>query len=391
MKILITTGTFELGASGPSTYLSNLINRLVSRGHQIVLVTYKRGESQDSRQENDNFLIKRVPRYKFLPASLSAFVWQILILGRDCDLLFINDYGLPGTLANFILRKPSVMKIVGDFAWEYSIRNNLIDQTEDIDAFQKKKYGFKIRLLKKLQLFYARRARVIIAPSNYFKKVISGWGVAPEKIKVVYNAIDQKKYQIDLTPAEVRKKLGFKENDRLILTIARLAAWKGIDRVLEILPAIKKEIPEVKYLVAGQGYFLEKLKSLAKENNLEEAVIFLGLVRQEDIPLFLKAAEVLVLYSGYEGMSHVLLECLAASVPAVVSDKGGNPEAIEDGKTGILAPWGNSAKLQEAILRIMNNQFLAEEIKTKQREKTEFFNLEKQFKETINIFETLIQ
>ncbi len=390
MKILITTGTFEPGASGPSTYLSNLTDRLVAEGHQIILVTYRRGEREDSRQENNNFLIKRVPRYKFLPASLLVFIGKILIFGRGCDLLFINDYGLPGTLANFILRKPSVMKIVGDFAWEYSIRNNLIDPKEDIDVFQIKNYGLKIKLLKKLQSFYARRARTVIAPSNYFKKVIAGWGVPPGRIKVVHNAINQKKYQINLTPAEAKRKLGLEESDRLVLTIARLAAWKGIDRVVEILPAIKKEIPEIKYLVAGQGYFLERLEGLVRENKLDQTVVFLGRVKQEDIPYFLKAAEVLVLYSGYEGMSHVLLECLAAGVPVVVSRKGGNPEVIEDGQTGILVPFNDAQKLQEAILRILNDRSLAEKIKINQEEKAKFFNLKKQFEETVNIFKTLI-
>jgi len=376
MKICIITGTFRPGASGPSTYLYNLCNILIDKGHEVGIITY--GKLKGGKKEKDYpYPIKRISRRYPLPFRLISFFYNIILIGRKYDLLYVNDYGLPATIANFFLRKPLIMKIVGDFAWEYSIRKGLIKPDQDIDEFQKKNFGFRVNFFKGLQKFYAKRAKMIIAPSEYFKELISGWGISREKIKVIYNAVDVQKYALEHSKEEIRNKLNLDPEAKIILTIARLSPWKGIDKIISMLPEIAKKIPKVKYLIIGEGD-KSYLEQLAK--SCEDRINFLGKIDYLKIPYWLKAADVFVLYSGYEGFSHVILEAMAAGIPIIASKKGGNPEAIDE----LLIPWGKEEELKKAIIKVLNNQEFAQKLVKKERIKE--FNWDKLIKETLKVF-----
>ncbi len=391
MKICIITGTFRPGASGPSTYLYNLCNILINKGHKVGIITYGKLQGEvKGKKENYPFPVKYISRRYLLPLRLISFFYNILLIGRDYDLLYVNDYGLPAAFANFFLRKPLVMKIVGDFAWEYSIRQGLVKPSQDIDEFQKKNFGFKVQFFKKLQKFYTKRARMIIAPSKYFKSIINGWGVSKEKIKVIYNAVNTQKYILKFSKKEIRKQLGLDQNAKIILTIARLASWKGIDKVIPMLPEIAKQIPKVKYLVIGEGD-KSYLKQLAKSCKTKDRITFLGRIDYSKIPYWFKAIDVFVLYSGYEGFSHVILEAMAAGVPVIASKKGGNPEAIDNENNGLLIPLNKEEKLEKAIIKVLNNPELAQKLVKKGREKVKKFNWDKLTKETLEVFKEVLE
>lgn len=390
MKICIITGTFRPGASGPSTYLYNLCNILINKGHKVGIITYGKLQGEEKgKRENYFFPIKRISRRYPLPLRLISFFYSILSIGRHYDLLYVNDYGLPATFANFFLRKPLVMKIVGDFAWEYSIRQGLVQSTQDIDEFQKKNFGFKVWFFKKLQRFYAKRAKKIIAPSGYFKNIISGWGVPKEKINVIYNAVDVQRYALECSKEEARKQLNLDPKAKIILTVARLAPWKGIDKVIHVLPGILKEVPEVKYIVIGEGD-KSNLEKLAESYKLKDKIILAGRMVYSEMPYWFKSADILVLYSGYEGFSHVILEAMAAGIPIIVSKKGGNPEAIDDEVNGLLIPMNKNEELKKAIIKVLTNQEFAEKLVKRGEERIKKFNWDNLIKQTLEVFKSAL-
>jgi glycosyltransferase involved in cell wall biosynthesis len=348
----------------------------------VAVITY--GDLED--EYDYPYPVIRISRRQPIPVRLIKFVYHILSIGRRCDLLFVNDYGVPAVVANAFLRKPVAMKLVGDFAWEYSIRHGLIDKNEGIDEFQEKSHSFKVELLKRLQLFYTGKADAMIAPSQCFKDIISGWGIPYDKIEVIYNAIDPSRYALACTKEEARGRLGL--NGRIILTVARLTPWKGIDRIIEVLPEIRGQINQANLVVVGEGPELENLQGLARELGVKEYVSFVGRVPHEEVPHYLKAADVFVLYSGYEGLPHIVLEAMATGVPVVLSDKGGNQEVVEDGVNGLLVPIGNPRKLKEAILRVLQDRELAGEFVERSREKvTHAFAWDVMVERTLDVFQ----
>ena len=386
MKICVVTGTFHPEPGGPSTYLYNLLGDLVQRGHKVAVITYG-----DLEEKYDYpYPVMRISRRQPIPVRLIKFVYHILSIGRRYDLLFVNNYGLPVVVANAFLRKPMAIKLVGDFAWEYSIRHGLIDRNENIDDFQQKSHSLKVELLKRLQLFYTSKADAIIAPSQYFKGIISGWGILQDKIEVIYNAIDVSKYDLDCPKKEeAQRRLGL--NGKILLTVARLTPWKGVDRMIEILPEIRRQIKEARLVVVGDGPELGNLQGLARELGLQAYVNFVGRVPHEEVPYYLRAADVFVLYSGYEGLPHIVLEAMAAGVPVILSNKGGNPEVIEDGVNGLLVPIGNQEKLKEAILRVLQDEALARRFVEESRERVkQDFRWDVLVNRTLKVFQTVI-
>ena len=390
MKICIITGTFRPGASGPSTYLYNLCKIITDKGHKVGIITY--GELQgEAKEEKDTYPypVKRISRRYPLPLRLISFFYNILSIGRHYDILYVNDYGLPATFANFFLRKPLVMKIVGDFAWEYSIRKGLVEPDQDIDEFQRKKFGFRVWFFKKLQKFYTGKAKMIIAPSKYFKNIISNWGIPKQKIKVIYNAVDVQRYTLKSSKEEAREQLKLDPKARIILTVARLAPWKGIDKVIRVLPGVLRKVPEAKYVVIGEGD-RSNLERLTKNYKVKDKVIFTGRITYSKIPYWFKSADVLVLYSGYEGFSHVILEAMAAGIPVIASKRGGNPEAIDDGVNGLLIPINKKEELKKAIIKVLTDQEFVQRLVKGGKKKIKEFNWDNLVKQTLEVFKSVL-
>jgi glycosyltransferase involved in cell wall biosynthesis len=356
MRICVVTGTFHPEIGGPATYLYNLLPALVVRGHRVMVVTYGDVEKECEYP----YPVIHISRRQPIPLRLVKFTWEVWRQGRQCNFLFVNDYGLPAALANLVLRRPVVMKVVGDFAWEYAIRHQLIPPDENIDDFQRIRHGFTVGLLRWLQRWYVSRAWTVIVPSHYFRGIVVGWGVPAERLVVIYNAVDLAPYADLPSRVEAQARLGL--SGRVVLTAARLTPWKGVDRLIAALPVWRDTVPGTNLVVIGDGPERTNLERLVDEAGVAEAVNFVGQVPHERMPLYLRAADVFVLYSGYEGLPHIVLEAMAAGVPVVASRKGGIPEVVTDGETGLLVEWGDEPALADAVQRVLSDATLARQL-----------------------------
>ena len=380
MKICVVTGTFHPEPGGPSTYLYNLLGDLVQQGHEVAVITYG-----DLEEEYDYpYPVMRIPRRQPIPVRLIKFIYHILSIGRRYDLLFVSGYGLPAAIANFVLKKPLVMKLVSDFAWEFCTRHGWV--TDKVSDFQHKRYPLKVSLLKAIQSFYVKGARIVIVPSNYVKDLVRGWGIPKDRIVVVYNAIRQPDV-LSADKGKARAILGFLEDERVLITAGRLIPLKRIDQLIKIMP----QLGDAKLIVVGDGPERNPLEKLVASLNLRNRVLLTGQVSQEEVPLYLRASDVFVLNSETEGLSHVLLEAMAVGIPIIATDTGGNPEVIEDGVNGLLVPIGDQEKLKEAILRVLQDRELAGEFVKRSKEKVaQTFAWDVMVERTLHVFEAVM-
>jgi glycosyltransferase involved in cell wall biosynthesis len=365
LKICVVTGTFHPEIGGPPTYLYHLLPALVERGHEITVVTY----GDVAQQFEYPYGVVRVSRRRSILVRLLQFTRQVWRAAQDCDLIFVNGYGLPPAMVNLWLRKPMAIKLVGDFAWEYAVRHSLVDSGEDIEDFQRRRHGFVVRVVQTLQRWCVNRAQTVIVPSRYLAGMVQGWGVPPKKLRVIYNAVDLLAYDSLPGREDARRELDL--NGRIILTVARLAPWKGVDRLIAILPHVRELVPEANLVVVGDGPERTNLERLARQTGMPHAVHFVGQVPQERVVLYLRAADLFVLYSGYEGLPHIILEAMLAGTPVVASAKGGIPEVVEDGVTGRLVSWGDDAQLRDALLKALSDPVEVASWAERARERTE--------------------
>jgi glycosyltransferase involved in cell wall biosynthesis len=335
-RLFIAAGIFHPESGGPATYLYEILPELQKSGWEPRVITYGAGETG-----RYPYPVTRIPR-RVLPVRLAQYGLAALPLLRWADLVYVHTLGLP--LVGGKARR--VVKIVGDQAWERAIRKGWIPPTEDIDDFQTRTYGSIVMTQRAARARQARAMDGVIVPSDYLKQMVMGWGVDERKIRVIYNALPlvDTSHRV-LTQAEAREQLDLTQDTPLVLTAARLTHWKGVNHLITALA----QAPEVRLLVAGEGQLLAAHQAQVAQMGLGSRVTFLGKLDREKLALYMRAADYVALYSGYEGLSHTLLESLRAGTPVIASRKGGNPEIVRHGVNGLLVPYLNVEALAAAL------------------------------------------
>jgi glycosyltransferase involved in cell wall biosynthesis len=141
---------------------------------------------------------------------------------------------------------------------------------------------------------------------------------------------------------------------------------KDYPAFLRAAAKLSGKIPAVEFVLVGDGPLRPGLEKMARELGIEEKVFFAG--ERHDIPAVLASLDVSVLISSSESLSNVILESMAAGVPVVATDVGGNPELVANGETGLLVPSGDEAKLVESLVRLVSDSLLRAQYAVRSRE-----------------------
>lgn len=336
MKLVIATPLYPPEPGGPATYAKLLEEGLPAHGIDVSLVKFSD--------------VRRFPKM-FRHFAYKGMVKKAL---RDADAVLALDpvsVGYPAMLAARELGKPLFVKIVGDYAWEQGTQRFGI--TSSLDEFvMTERVPFPVRMLRSIETGVARAARKIIVPSQYLARIVAAWGVPAEKIAVIYNA------PRDLGAHGSYARPEDAPPGPYVVSIARLVPWKGMDGAMRALARARKERPDLSLVIVGDGPEEERLKTLAATLGITDAVRFVGRKPQGEAPAYLSHAEALILNTGYEGFSHLILESFLLGVPVITTPVGGNVEQVEDGQTGLLFPYQDDAALALALSRLLGDPTL---------------------------------
>jgi len=259
-------------------------------------------------------------------------------LARDADVAYLNGLVLEGIVGSKVLgRCPAVVKVVGDLIWEKA--RNQRATLLDIDAFQRAALPLRWSLLRRLQGWYTGLADAVITPSRYLAGVVTGWGVAPSRLRVVYNAVKLPP-EMPVLPTAYD-----------IVTVARLVPWKGLADLIAVVAEHDWSLR-----IVGDGPLRDELEEQAK--GLNARVTFAGQVPAAKVAEAIRSGRLFVLFSSYEGLPHIVLEAKAAGVAVLASAAGGTPETIDHGVDGWLVPVGERQALAAAIDRLLKDDNL---------------------------------
>lgn len=373
-RILVATGIYPPAVGGPATYSKLLKEELPKYSKDKVrAIILNFGEVNQWPK-----IIRHI-----------IYFFKALYRGRYCEVIYAQDpvsVGLPALWAAKILRKPFLLKIVGDYAWEQGVTR--FGVKEDLDSFSLKTepYGWYVRWLKKIENYVARQAKVIIVPSEYLKKIVSHWGISPDKIIVIYNSFEPPK---GLSSKEIiRQKM--KVSGELVVSAGRLVSWKGFAGLVRLWPEVLTKYPEAKLLIIGDGPEKTGLEKLIAELGLLDSVLLTGKLERQLLLVYLKIADVFVLNTGYEGFSHQLLEVASVGTPIVTTKVGGNSEIIKNGVSGLLVEYNNQAELTVAILKVLANPELAHKLSIEATSRVQEFSLERMITSLIRLVLTCV-
>ncbi len=228
-----------------------------------------------------------------------------------------------------------------------------------------------------------RNADKIITISDYTKNILRTLGIDDIRIEIIHPPISNGFF------ASINSKVISREyirnryslsDGKIILTVARLTElqrYKGIDMVIKALSIVKRRYGDFYYIICGRGELKEFYLKLAVEYGLGDKVI-ITTVSDEDLPLLYMACDLFIMPSREEqspkgvlaeGFGIVFLEANACGKPVIGGRSGGIPDAVLDGETGILVDPKNVDEIANAIIKLLTDEELAEEMGRKGRER----------------------
>jgi glycosyltransferase involved in cell wall biosynthesis len=215
--------------------------------------------------------------------------------------------------------------------------------------------GLRRRLLVAAANRWAARA---LAVSGAVRDAWTAAGLASERVTVVHNGVDVGGVRLGAgeagaARAAIRRELGVAADAPLALTVSVLRPGKGLEVLLEAVPAVLDALHRARFAVVGDGPAREPLQASAAAAGLTAALVWTGFRR--DVPDLLAAADLFVLPSLDDAFPTALLEAMAAGLPVVATRAGGIPEIVDDGATGRLVPPGDPAALARAVAALLGD------------------------------------
>lgn len=228
-------------------------------------------------------------------------------------------------------------------------------------ALDESREGAGQRARSDLALASLRRAEAVVTPSrSVARRLEASEGLAPDAVHVIPHTVDLAQFEPDRmkqSRAEVRRFLGLGERARLLLLPSVTGESEGHHHVVDVLPAVRRRVPNVRVLVAGEGEAEAELARRARVREVDDLVRFLDV--RTDAPQILAAADLLVLPSTADASTSALMHAAAAGRPVVAPRDDDVSQIVDSGRTGMLVPSAHAGALCEGIARLLENGGLA--------------------------------
>lgn len=258
--------------------------------------------------------------------------------------------------------------------------------------------GYDAGFLKKavycfIDRFFERYVDRFIVVSKSLQTVLeSNHKIPGEKIALVYNGIELDKYQDETSEessCKLKKEFDIDKNVSLVGAIGRIVWQKGFEYLVEAVPAILKECPEVRFVVIGDGPLKKELVEKSRKLKIKDKIIFTGF--RTDIKEALASIDILVMPSLKEGFPMVTLEAMAMAKPIIAADIDGIREQIEHQGNGLLVSPENPLILARAVISLLNNREEAMKLgMTAKKTVEDYFSVDKMARETESVYRDLL-
>lgn len=254
---------------------------------------------------------------------------------------------------------------------------------------------------KRAQKLMCRTADSILVNAEAIKQSLVADGYSPERISVIRNGVALSAFGRRAHGMRLRDELGVPHDAPIVGMLSRLNELKGVDDFLEAAAKVSARVPATRFLLIGDGVivrggtiikngsYCESLQESAARLGLADHLVFTGF--RLDVPELLSECAVSVLPSLSEGLSNTLLESMAAGVPVVATNVGGNPEVVQEGRTGFLVAPRNPDALADRICRVLEDRELASRLgEAGRRRVVDHFSMERMLRDTEQLYETLL-
>ncbi len=230
---------------------------------------------------------------------------------------------------------------------------------------------------------YLEKCQHIITPSESIKQILIENGVEGD-ITAIPTGIDLAPFR-DADGQLIRQKLGWGD-DIVLISVGRLAKEKNFETLLRAAAQVMRDRPQVRLVIVGGGMEEKALLKLAKELNIAARVTITGTIPFEEVPSYLKAADIFCFASVTETQGLVTMEAMAADLPIVAVDATGTSDAVENGKDGLLTE-NDAAALAAALEQVIDDPELRQHLMEGAQEKVKWFDIHRQAERMLDVYE----
>ena len=337
----------RLNVGGPTPYLLFLSRALASRGYRSTVV---KGQVASGEAEMDDV----IRRSGIRPLELRGFSRAIVPI-RDFRVLIALYRLLRRVRPEIVHTHKSKAGVVGRIAaWMAGVPVTL--HTFHGLVFKGYFSAWRTRLIVLVERLLARRTDVLVAVSALQRdELLADRIAAPSRIRTVPLGVDLDPFLNQRRgDAGFREELGFGASTRLVGIVARLVPIKGVDVFLSAAEQVAAALPDVRFVVIGDGELRGALESLARERKLSGRVRFTGF--RNDMARIYGSLDLSVLSSRHEGLPVALLESVASGCYVVATRVGGVPDLLRSERIGLMVAPDNAGALAAGIQRVLRER-----------------------------------
>jgi glycosyltransferase involved in cell wall biosynthesis len=342
--ILYVIGALDIG--GTERHLSKVASALTQKGWRISVYSLSGdGPIRDELERAGvRVLLPPIDR-KQISSSIVLRILRMALAGLHLAILMMGNRP---HIVHFFL--PEAYLVGGVAALVARIKARVMSR-RSLNRYQQ-----RYPLARNLESWLHKRMTAILGNSRAVIAELRNDEEVPEdKLVLIYNGVEMPGENSRRSRADVRNALGLETSSLVMIIVANLIPYKGHADLLEALGRAHSRLPSGwRLLVVGRDDGIKaKLKALARHLQIDRNVIFLGV--RHDVRDLLLSSDIGLLVSHQEGFSNALLEGMAAGLPMIVTNVGGNPEAVTDGISGLIVPPGDPAQLSAAIEKLAND------------------------------------
>jgi glycosyltransferase involved in cell wall biosynthesis len=353
-------------------HIRSVVEALRADGHEVTILSppgvdplksagmmpfLRKGDRAEGLQRIWKYISRECPQLAFevlellynlfLPFRLLLMLWRqpdAVVYERHAYFMFM------GVLLGKWLRRPVVLEV------------------NELAGFKRVRGLIMERLARGIDAWVFSRADHILCVSKVLADEVQQRGANSERVHVLPNAIDPKRFRSTGAGQSLRGQLGL-EGSIVIGHVGLFYRWDRLDALIEAVKSNRAQHPEIKVLLVGDGPEMENLKRTACRLGMESAVILPGSVPRDEVPTYIDAMDICVLPdSNAFGSPIALFEFMAMGKPCVVPDLGPMRDVIEDNVTGIVFPHGDYAALGSALLRLVEDPALRSQLGARARD-----------------------
>lgn len=342
-SVLVVSGIWPPDIGGPASHGPDVAGFLASRGHAVRVLTTAVAPPAAEAYPVD-WISRDLPKGVI---HVRAGI-EIARLARAAEVVYTTGMFGRSSGGAFLARRPYVIKLTADPAFERARRRGLIGG--NVDEFQRARVGASVRALRVARDLELRHAAHVFTPSAYLRELAVSWGVDSSHVTVLPNPVPP------LPPLRSRDELraSFGMTGPTLAFAGRLTAQKS----LEVALAAVEAVDGVSLLIAGDGDERPRLERLAGGR-----VRFLGSLPRPRVVELFAAADATILSSSWENFPHTVVEALAVGTPVIATTAGGVAEVVANEENGLLVPAGDVEGLADAVRRFFGDLGLRDRLR----------------------------